>query len=298
MNNKFAGRYLLYVKKEVINNELVRDLGSEVSKLGEFIINKTILRIYATKLFKSEYNSPNKAEIKLIIDNSINKIKESPIPPESENWKTFKSFNNNRKYKFRVAGLNIEGTDDQLIYLYVQYGSKFDNAEHNIVHVILTDCGNPETFNLQRADISLLKSKIDEDNMANKERFKKKYNEDKDEERDKAFSSKYKRPEWVRKALIEHGHNPDDFEDARILLDELEEDLDDKEEEIDLRTFSEKDQKEYLKKTYVNPEDLIIDKNGKVCFNAEAKKRLRKVCIKGGHDLDKLYPARWDCMYD
>jgi hypothetical protein len=32
---------------------------------------------------------------------------------------------------------------------------------------------------------------------------------------DKLKSKEYKRPEWVRKALIEHGHNPDDFEPAQ-----------------------------------------------------------------------------------
>ena len=60
-------------------------------------------------------------------------------------------------------------------------------------------------------------------------------------------------------------------------------------EAMKLKTFSKSEQEDYLKKHYVCWEDLVVDKNGKVDFNDETKKRLVEARI----DLNDAVPARY-----
>ena len=163
MIKKFAEQYILYAAKESNKNELIRngDLGSKSSTLGEFVnkADNTILRVYATKLFEGEYNSIGKADIKPAIDKAINKIKKTPIPPETEDWRTLERFKNKLSYTYKVATYKLKDTDYHLVYLYVQFKPKNNDIEYT--HVILTDCGNPEVFNVDRAEFKLLQFKME-----------------------------------------------------------------------------------------------------------------------------------------
>jgi len=163
MYDKFVGQYLTYARGEANGNKLVTNLGEGAPELGDFHnkSKKTRIRITATKLFENEYNDPDKPERKQKIDRIINQIKESPVPPESEKWKTFNSFHNKRQFSFKCAGVQIEGTTDRLVYLYFQFKSKFDNIDYDVSHVILTDCGEPEKFHSNNVEYKLLKSNLD-----------------------------------------------------------------------------------------------------------------------------------------
>jgi hypothetical protein len=55
------------------------------------------------------------------------------------------------------------------------------------------------------------------------------------------------------------------------------------------RFSSKREEQEYLKKNYVNWEDLVIDRKGNVTWNNKTK----KVLIEHGIDIDDFYPAKY-----
>ena len=163
MIKKYAEQYVLYAASEATKDELIMDgdIGSKSSKLGEFVdkTNNTVLRIYATKLFEGKYNSIDKADIKPSIDQAISKIKKFPIPPETGDWKTLERYQNRMSFTYKVATYRLRDSDQYLIYLYIRFKLKSSDIEYT--HIILTDCGNPEVFNVENVEFRLLQFKME-----------------------------------------------------------------------------------------------------------------------------------------
>ena len=158
--DKFRKKRVFNAGDLISKESTITDLStSEFPELGEFINDseKSKLIIRATVEFKLDYSSYDKKNSPLSkhkpkLDLTINEIKKSPIPPETNDWKTLNEFLIKDLDSLRVATKKFSDISKRLVYIYTHYKQYINEIEYDIYHVILTNIGNSEVFNYYYGD--------------------------------------------------------------------------------------------------------------------------------------------------